>query len=108
MSQAQNRERIMRIESSGKPDAWKLACPVWGWGRGETPRPTPLDLAALGKLSIKRASYVEPDGRGGWTADLSPVRGPQLGRFERRSEALEAEREWLVKNWLIRRGDLVV
>ena len=32
----------MRVESSGKPDAWKLARPVWGWGRGETPRPTPL------------------------------------------------------------------
>ena len=32
----------MRIESSGKPDAWKLARPVWGWGRGAIPRPTPL------------------------------------------------------------------
>jgi transposase len=31
----------MRRGSSGKPDAWKLARPVWGWGRGETPRPTP-------------------------------------------------------------------
>jgi len=31
----------MRVEPSGKPDAWKLARPVWGWGRGETPRPTP-------------------------------------------------------------------
>ncbi|MGO9203967.1 MAG: PKD domain-containing protein [Limisphaerales bacterium] len=31
----------MRLESSGKPDAWKLARPVWGWGRGATPRPTP-------------------------------------------------------------------
>ena len=31
----------MSVESSGKPDAWKLARPVWGWGRGETPRPTP-------------------------------------------------------------------
>jgi hypothetical protein len=31
----------MSTESSGKPDAWKLARPVWGWGRGETPRPTP-------------------------------------------------------------------
>lgn len=31
----------MREESSGKPDAWKLARPVWGWGRGEIPRPTP-------------------------------------------------------------------
>ena len=29
------------VELSGKPDAWKLARPVWGWGRGETPRPTP-------------------------------------------------------------------
>jgi len=32
----------MRLELSGKPDAWKLARPVWGWGRGEIPRPTPL------------------------------------------------------------------
>ena len=31
----------MSTESSGKPDAWKLARPVWGWGRGVTPRPTP-------------------------------------------------------------------
>ena len=31
----------MRVESSGKPDAWKLARPVWGWGRGAIPRPTP-------------------------------------------------------------------
>lgn len=31
----------MCLESSGKPDAWKLARPVWGWGRGATPRPTP-------------------------------------------------------------------
>ena len=31
----------MSLESSGKPDAWKLARPVWGWGRGEIPRPTP-------------------------------------------------------------------
>ena len=36
----------MSIESSGKPDAWKLARPVWGWGRGETPRPTPRAVAA--------------------------------------------------------------
>jgi len=35
----------MRTESSGKPDAWKLARPVWGWGRGETPRPTPRSMA---------------------------------------------------------------
>ena len=35
-------EACMSGESSGKPDAWKLARPVWGWGRGETPWPTPL------------------------------------------------------------------
>ena len=29
----------MSTESSGKPDAWKLARPVWGWGRGEIPVP---------------------------------------------------------------------
>ncbi len=31
----------MSTEPFGKPDAWKLARPVWGWGRGATPRPTP-------------------------------------------------------------------
>ena len=36
----------MCLESSGKPDAWKLARPVWGWGRGEIPRPTPHEFAA--------------------------------------------------------------
>ncbi len=29
----------MSTESSGKPDAWKLARP--GWGQGAIPRPTP-------------------------------------------------------------------
>ena len=44
----------MRVEPSGKPDAWKLARPVWGWGRGATPRPTPHDTAqevGLGDLN---------------------------------------------------------
>ena len=35
-------KRSRSQETSGKPDAWKLARPVWGWGRGGTPRPTPL------------------------------------------------------------------
>ena len=31
----------MCLESSGKPDAGKLARPVWGWGQGVIPWPTP-------------------------------------------------------------------
>ena len=54
-----------------------------------------LDLAALGQKSIRRASHVEPNDQGQWTADLSPVGGPILGPFARRSEALAAENVWL-------------
>ena len=54
-----------------------------------------IDLASLGAVSIRRASHVEPDDDGQWWADLSPVDGPVLGPFPRRSLALEAEAEWL-------------
>ena len=54
-----------------------------------------IDLAALGRLKISRASDVEPNEHGQWLADLAPVGGPVFGPFERPSEALEAEREWL-------------
>jgi hypothetical protein len=54
-----------------------------------------IDLTVLGDTSICRASYVEPDESGRWTADLSPVGGPCLGPFVRRSQALAAERAWL-------------
>jgi hypothetical protein len=54
-----------------------------------------LDLDSLGHAVITRASHVEPDDRGGWLADLSPVAGPGLGPFRRRSEALDAEVAWL-------------
>lgn len=54
-----------------------------------------IDLAALGTLAITRASSVEPGADGRWTADLGPVRGPVLGPFRRRSEALAAEVAWL-------------
>ena len=54
-----------------------------------------VDLTALGALAIRRASYVEPDASGSWWADLSPVHGPRLGPFTRRSCALDAERVWL-------------
>ena len=59
-----------------------------------------IDLAAIGALTITRASHVEPDERGQWRADLAPVGGPALGPFEGRSDALEAEREWLEGSWL--------
>ena len=54
-----------------------------------------LDLSTLGRLSIRRASQVEPDADGCWHADLSPVGGPPLGPFTRRSDALAAEVSWL-------------
>lgn len=58
-----------------------------------------LDLRAIGSLSIRRASTVEPDEVGQWWADLNPVNGPKLGPFPLRSDALAAERAWLEDNW---------
>ena len=55
-----------------------------------------LDLREIGKLQITRASHVEPDAEGNWWADMGPVDGPVLGPFRNRTEALEAERGWLV------------
>jgi hypothetical protein len=54
-----------------------------------------LDLARLGKVSIRRASHVEPDEEGQWWADLAPAGGPRLGPFDKRSQALAAETGWL-------------
>jgi len=56
-----------------------------------------LELHALGKLTIKRASHVEPDSEGCWWADMGPSGGPVLGPFTSRSEALQAERGWLLE-----------
>ena len=57
-----------------------------------------LDLREIGKLQITRASHVEPDTEGFWWADMGPVDGPVLGPYGSRSEALGAEREWLLTN----------
>jgi hypothetical protein len=54
-----------------------------------------IDLSALGELSIRRASHVEPDRHGRWWADLAPLAGPRLGPFLHRSEALQAEAAWI-------------
>jgi hypothetical protein len=60
-----------------------------------------IELATLGRVTIARASHVEPDFEsGGWTADLSPVAGPTLRGFSARSQALAAEQAWLDANWL--------
>lgn len=59
-----------------------------------------IALEALGTPMITRASHVEPDGAGLWTADLRPVAGPVLGPFPRRTEALAAEVAWLETHWL--------
>lgn len=61
-----------------------------------------LPLSDLGELSISRASHVEPDSVGWWRADLSPVGGPLLGPFVKRTDALAAEVEWLRNNWLLK------
>jgi len=57
-----------------------------------------LDLREIAKLQITRASHVEPDAEGYWWADMGPSGGPKLGPFRSRSEALGAEREWLLTN----------
>ncbi len=54
-----------------------------------------LDLREIGRLTITRASHVEPDAEGNWWADMGPVDGPVLGPYGSRSEALGAERGWL-------------
>ena len=63
-----------------------------------------LDLRALGKLQITRASHVEPDSDGNWWADMGPSEGPVLGPFGTRAEALQAERGWLLQEPLIEEG----
>jgi hypothetical protein len=65
-----------------------------------------IDLGELGRVSITRASHVEPDQHGRWFADLTPINGPVLGPFVRRSEALEAEQSWLGEQWLAHQTDL--
>lgn len=57
-----------------------------------------LDLRELGRLTITRASHVEPDTSGGWFTDMGPVDGPMLGPYGSRTQALQAEREWLTRS----------
>lgn len=59
-----------------------------------------ISLQLLGTLQITRASHVEPDAQAQWWADLSPSHGPRLGPFPNRSEALQAEHDWLSEHVL--------
>ena len=56
-----------------------------------------LPLAAIGALTIRRASHVEPTRDGRWTADID---GIVLGPFNLRSEALAAEVAYIETNLL--------
>ncbi len=58
-----------------------------------------IELAEIGRVACSRASHVEPTPEGEWTADLSPVAGPVLGPYAKRSEALAAEVAWL-ERWI--------
>ena len=60
-----------------------------------------IDLSALGSPTITRASHVEPDDQGQWWADMAPVAGPRIGPYRHRSQALDAEQQWLASHWLV-------
>ncbi len=60
-----------------------------------------IDLSSLAGMMVVRGYQVEPNETGKWSADMSPVSGPILGPFHRRSQALEAEARWLETNRLV-------
>jgi len=67
-----------------------------------------IELEAIGSVSIRRASHVEPTDQGKWLADLSlTYSGPLLGPFDKRTDALSAEVQWLRENWLEKDSSLV-
>jgi len=55
------------------------------------------DLLGQGRSVTQRASHVGPVGTQ-WWVDLGPVRGPMLGPFKLRKQALIAEHDWLIKS----------
>lgn len=61
-----------------------------------------IDFREFGPAQIRRASHVEPTEDGRWLADLSPSAGPLLGPFDSRSQAIEAEVQWLRDHWFTR------
>lgn len=59
-----------------------------------------LNLADIGRFRVARASWVEPDPNGRWWVDLDNSRGPILGPYSTRAEALRAEVAWLERHRL--------
>ena len=59
-----------------------------------------IPIQTLGRVQIERASHVEPDASANWWADLKPRNGPLLGPFTHRSQALQAEHDWLTQHVL--------
>lgn len=60
-----------------------------------------INVTDIGNVqSITRASYVEPTDESQWVADMGPVGGPVLGAFDKRSDALAAEVNWIEENIL--------
>lgn len=55
-------------------------------------------LKLAGKIT--RASHVEPNEKGEWTADMAPSNGPVLGPFATRTKALAAEVAWLERSMM--------
>ena len=65
-----------------------------------------IDLQKLGKLTISRASHVEPDDSGQWFDSM--IDGQVLGTFVRRSDALQAGADWLNSHRLASTSDCTV
>lgn len=78
-----NEEQTMTIQICPEGDLIAIYC---------DPMKIMIDL---GRTVIKRASHVEPNNAGLWTADMAPVGGPVLGPYETREEALLAEVAWI-------------
>jgi len=60
-----------------------------------------IDVAEIGDVrSITRVSTVEPTSGNQWAADMRPIGGPVIGTFNKRSDALTAEVNWIEENIL--------
>ena len=58
-------------------------------------------FANAGKVTIKRASNVEPTKDNKWIVDLKPLKiNKKLGPFKTRKEALDKERIYIEKHYL--------